>query len=382
MTCAPDGYERHCLTFNGTFPGPAIIADWGDNLIIHVTNNLEVNGTSIHWHGVRQLGSVEYDGVPGVTQCPIPPGQTFDYKFQVTQYGSSWYHSHFTLQYNDGLLGPLIFNGPATANYDVDLGVLFLQDWSHETVFPLWFTARLTSKAGVPPTLPNGLINGTNTYDCSGSTDSNCLGTGKKFETTFVSGRTYRIRLVNVAIEGHFQFSIDGHNLTVIANDFVPIVPFTTESVLIGIGQRYDIIVKANATPGNYWIRGGWQTTCLNNDNAADITGIVRYDPESTADPTSTGITVGTDCGDEPPTSLVPWLKLNVTNIRQVATEVLGFETTAGYFMWTLNSSSLLLNWSDPTLLQVFNHEDIFPTNYNVVAIEVGPTLSLSSFLN
>jgi FtsP/CotA-like multicopper oxidase with cupredoxin domain len=74
------------MTFNGTIPGPAIIADWGDNLVIHVTNNLEHNGTSIHWHGIRQLGSLEYDGVPGVTQCPIAPGDTLTYKFQASEY--------------------------------------------------------------------------------------------------------------------------------------------------------------------------------------------------------------------------------------------------------------------------------------------------------
>jgi FtsP/CotA-like multicopper oxidase with cupredoxin domain len=76
------------LTFNGTVPGPAIIADWGDNLVIHVTNNLQHNGTSIHWHGLRQLGSSEYDGVPGATQCPIAPGGGMTYRFRATQYGS------------------------------------------------------------------------------------------------------------------------------------------------------------------------------------------------------------------------------------------------------------------------------------------------------
>lgn len=64
------------MTFNGTVPGPAIIADWGDNLVIHVTNNMQDNGTSIHWHGLRQQNSTEYDGVPGVTQCPIAPGES------------------------------------------------------------------------------------------------------------------------------------------------------------------------------------------------------------------------------------------------------------------------------------------------------------------
>lgn len=47
-TLAPDGYERTVLCFNGTVPGPAIIADWGDELVIHVTNNLQHNGTAIH----------------------------------------------------------------------------------------------------------------------------------------------------------------------------------------------------------------------------------------------------------------------------------------------------------------------------------------------
>lgn len=175
------------------------------------------------------------DGVPGVSQCPIAPGDTLTYKFQATQYGTTWYHSHLTLQYGDGLQGPLIINGPATADYDEDLGLLFLQDWSHTPVSELWDSARL----GAPPSLANGLINGTNTYN----------GGGKKFSTVFESGTKYRIRLVNTAVDGHFQFSIDGHSFQVIANDLVPIVPYTTDSILVSIGQRYDIVVEANVSP-------------------------------------------------------------------------------------------------------------------------------------
>jgi FtsP/CotA-like multicopper oxidase with cupredoxin domain len=62
-TLAPDGYERYTMTFNGTIPGPALIGDWGDTFVIHVTNNLENNGTAIHWHGMRQLNNAEFDGV-------------------------------------------------------------------------------------------------------------------------------------------------------------------------------------------------------------------------------------------------------------------------------------------------------------------------------
>ncbi|KAE8441574.1 laccase, multicopper oxidase, benzenediol:oxygen oxidorectuctase [Mollisiaceae sp. DMI_Dod_QoI] len=364
-TAAPDGYERYILTFNGTSPGPAIIADWGDNLVIHVTNNLEVNGTSIHWHGIRQLNNTEYDGVPGVTQCPIAPGQTFTYKFQATQYGSTWYHSHFTQQYGDGLLGPLIINGPATADYDEDLGMLFLSDWSHIPASELWDTAR----QGAPPTLETGLINGTNTWDCTGSTDANCVGGGNKFQAVFESGKKYRIRIINSAIEAHFQYSIDGHNLTVIGMDLVPLVPYETDSVVISMGQRYDLIVEANAATNDYWMRAGWITACSTNDNPENITGIVRYDSTSTADPTTTSdVTIGSNCGDESLASLVPYLAMNVGNYSEINQGDLSF-AIGSYFTWTINSSSLYMNWSDPTIIRIFNNESIWPTDYNVVPL-------------
>jgi len=51
---------------------------------------------------------MQMDGVNGVTQCPIAPGSTFTYRWEVMQYGSAWYHSHYSDQYADGLLGPLV----------------------------------------------------------------------------------------------------------------------------------------------------------------------------------------------------------------------------------------------------------------------------------
>jgi FtsP/CotA-like multicopper oxidase with cupredoxin domain len=315
------------------------------------------------------LNSVEQDGVPGVTQCPIPPGESYIYEFQVTQYGSSWYHSHFSLQYADGLYGPLIFNGPATADYDEDLGVLFIGDWSHVGIDDLWLTARQV----VVPSMENGLINGTNTYDCTGSTDANCLRNGTKFEMTFDSGLTYRLRVIHEATEGHLEFSVDGHSFTVIATGFVPIVPYETDSVLISIGQRYDLLINANQTStssGDYWIRSGWQTGCAANQNADNITGILRYNSSSTADPTTAGITPSTDCGDEPLASLIPWLSLNVTNIPAIITEDFSF-SFGDYFTWIINSISFYTNWSDPTLLDIIEGASIFPTDYNIIDVEV-----------
>ena len=89
-TAAPDGVERVVLSVNGSVPGPTIIADWGDTVIVHVTNSMENNGTSIHWHGIRQNYTNYMDGVPSITQCPIAPGDSFTYQWRATQYGSSW----------------------------------------------------------------------------------------------------------------------------------------------------------------------------------------------------------------------------------------------------------------------------------------------------
>ena len=139
----------------------------------------------------------------------------------------TWYHSHYTLQYGDGLFGPIIIHGPATADYDEDVGLLTLSDWGHESAFMLWDTVQSTA---LPATLENGLINGTNTYGNSGS----------RYETVFKPGTKYRIRIVNTAIEGHFRFAIDEHTFTVIANDMVPLIPYQTDNVRVHLRLSED----------------------------------------------------------------------------------------------------------------------------------------------
>jgi len=71
---APDGVPRLMNVVNGQYPGPTIECNWGDTVVIHVQNNLENNGTSIHWHGLHQDMNSAMDGVPGVSQCT--PRQT------------------------------------------------------------------------------------------------------------------------------------------------------------------------------------------------------------------------------------------------------------------------------------------------------------------
>ncbi|KAI1355572.1 putative extracellular dihydrogeodin oxidase/laccase [Xylaria sp. FL0043] len=347
-TAAPDGVERVVLSVNGSVPGPTIIADWGDTVVVHVTNSLANNGTGIHFHGIRQNYTNPMDGVPSITQCPIAPGSSYTYTWKATQYGSSWYHSHFYVQAWDGVFGGILINGPATANYDEDLGSLFLNDWSHPTADD----EMLYALTNGPPTLENGLINGTNVYDDGGS----------RFETTFVSGTSYRLRLVNAGADTHFKFTIDNHTMQVIAMDFVPIVPYTTDVLAIAMGQRYDVIVTANATAGDYWMRAIAQTTCSNNDNADNIKGIVRYDSTSTADPTSVAwdAAADDDCNDEDMSTLVPYLAIDATDAPTGTEDDFDVQivTSGNSVLWEMGSASLVSEWNYPSLLQVYEGND------------------------
>lgn len=149
----PDG-----KVFNNTYPGPWIQACWGDTIQITVINKLQYNGTTIHWHGLRQHGTLEMDGVNGVTQCPIAPNDSFTYTFEAKQYGTSWYHSHYSLQYADGLLGPMTIYGPSSANWDEARTPMLVTDWSHRSAFRDFY--KETTGNPTFPKMNSVLING------------------------------------------------------------------------------------------------------------------------------------------------------------------------------------------------------------------------------
>jgi FtsP/CotA-like multicopper oxidase with cupredoxin domain len=155
------------------------------------------------------------DGANGVTECKIPaqadktrpltgsqgpiaPGETRQYKFRCTQFGTSWYHSHFSAQYGDGVVGTMIINGPATANYDEDLGVLPITDWFHETAFAMNWRALHGTRG--PPIPDNALINGV-----MKSPD----GTrGSYYKLKVKKGKKYRLRIINTSIDTHWHVSL------------------------------------------------------------------------------------------------------------------------------------------------------------------------------
>ncbi|KAM5352708.1 hypothetical protein ACJ41O_005430 [Fusarium nematophilum] len=106
---APDGFSRKMLLVNGQSPGPVLEIDQDDWVVVRVHNQSPQNIT-IHYHGIEMKGTPWSDGVPGVTQHAIEPGHSFNYKFEATQHGSYWYHSHFRGQIEDGLFGPIVIH--------------------------------------------------------------------------------------------------------------------------------------------------------------------------------------------------------------------------------------------------------------------------------
>ena len=86
-----DGRESHAIGINGTVPAPLIRLREGQNVRLHVVNDLDEE-TSIHWHGL--LVPFQMDGVPGISFPGIPARSTFTYEFPIIQSGTYWYHSH------------------------------------------------------------------------------------------------------------------------------------------------------------------------------------------------------------------------------------------------------------------------------------------------
>lgn len=352
-TLAPDGISRIALTVNGQLPGPLIEANWGDTVIVTVNNKLQDNGTSIHFHGIRQLNNSEYDGVPAITQCPIAPGDSMTYKWTATNYGTSWYHSHYAIQAWEGVVGPMIIHGPTSASWDEDLGTVMLQDWSHRTVDSMYDMEQDAVNGG-PRIMDNGLINGKNTWGVQGTTNQ----TGERFEfdKKFEPGKTYLIRIINAAIQATFKFYIDEHELEVINMDFTNIVPYKTNIVNIHIGQRYMLLVKAKAKPGNYWMRADNQRACSGNLQADDIKGIIRYAdaPDAKAVPTSTAYNYTGQCVDEPLASLVPTAPLNAFGQTQEFQKDITVSANADHmFRWYLSGTTFYSKYEDPTLVRV-----------------------------
>lgn len=115
-------------TYDGKFPGTEIRVKEGERLRVALKNNLP-EGASIHWHGIHQKGTSNMDGIPGLTQPPIPAGGTFVYDFTPNAPGTYFYHPHSGLQIERGLSAALIVEAKnETLAYDREY-TLVVDDW-------------------------------------------------------------------------------------------------------------------------------------------------------------------------------------------------------------------------------------------------------------
>ena len=133
------------------------------------------------------------------------------------------------------------------------------------------------------------------------------------------------------------------------------------------------MIVNASEATGNYWMRAIPQVTCSNNDNVDGILGIIRYDKTSTANPTTTGYNYTDSCDDVPLASLVPYFPLDAgsaTIEEDLAVTVA--EASDGIIYWYVANSTMGLDWSDPTLLQVYENVTTFRASENVYEVAEG----------
>ena len=168
--------------YNGVEPGPVLRLRQGTPFRAIVANGL-METTTVHWHGIRLPNSM--DGVPGLTQKPIKPGERFDYAFTPPDAGTFWYHSHDNglVQMGRGLAGALIVeeaNPPA-----VDRELLWtIQDW------------RLTGDAQIAPGFNNRME-----AAMDGRVGNTVTINGRVPDTVRVrAGERIRLRLLNAAI--------------------------------------------------------------------------------------------------------------------------------------------------------------------------------------
>ncbi|EXL41481.1 hypothetical protein FOCG_16285 [Fusarium oxysporum f. sp. radicis-lycopersici 26381] len=371
-TIAPDGYELGVILVNGQFPGPTIEANWGDTIQVTVSNDIENEGLAIHWHGFQQKTTPWEDGVPGITQCPIPPGKKFTYQFVAELYGTTWYHSHYSAQYSAGLFGPIVIYGPREKkNYDIDIGPILLNDWYHQEYFDL---VEAVMKPGSPGFVfsDSNLINGKMNFNCSSVSPGDntpCTSNAGVSKFHFKRGKTYRLRLINAGAEGLQRFSIDGHSMTVIANDFVPVEPYETKVVTLGIGQRSDILVKAKGDLDSYWMRSNISSKC-SLSRAPDALAAIYYDhADQNKEPESEPWDIpdpGT-CANDDLSLTKPIMKLSLPYADlTMDLEINSFKNESDVTLWSLGNVSFRANYNSPTLLlsKLGNHS--FEEQWNV----------------
>jgi len=219
--------------YNGSMPGPTIEVVEGDRVRFVVTNNLP-EATAVHWHGLEV--PLEMDGVPGVTQDPIPPGGRFIYEFTLHQHGTFFYHSHMPMQEMLGMIGLFVIHPrrPYAPRVARDFGLIF-QEWA---------------------ILPNNQTPNTLSMEFNWLTINGVAGPATT-PLLVRHGERVRLRMVNLGMD-HHPIHLHGHQWQVVGTEAGRIpesawIPANT--VLLGVAQARDVEFEARYL-------GDWMLHC------------------------------------------------------------------------------------------------------------------------
>ena len=228
------GQSVDAWTYNGGIPGPLIRLRVGDRLIVHFTNALP-EPTTVHWHGLRV--PLRMDGVPGVSQPPVKPGESFTYDFIVPDAGLFWYHPHVmsAAQVGFGLYGALLVEDPDDGVNVEDELVMVLSD------------IALNEKGALESAEAGGSI-----ANVFGREGPHVLLNGRKESMLQVrSDAPQRWRIVNAAKSRYFNLDLGGVMFRQIGGDG-GLQEYASERdmLLLAPGERADVIVTPRLKTG------------------------------------------------------------------------------------------------------------------------------------
>ncbi|BGP59358.1 hypothetical protein NBRC10512_005153 [Rhodotorula toruloides] len=319
-TGSPDGFDKPMLVVNGMYPGPTIEVNNDDRVVVNVTNAMS-NASAVHWHGLFQRGTPWFDGTNSVSQCGIPPGHSFLYNFTLDTFvGTTWWHSHYSTQYTDGLSGAfIVYNRteslPSTPSVDGELSIQ-LSDLYHRFSTDL-LTQYLSTNGmtgagysgttqGNEPVPDAGTINGVGQWGNS---------TSSYTDFTLEPNSTYRLRIGNHGSFAASRFSVDNHTLTVVEADGVLVEPYEVSGLVVQVAQRYSVILRTNETAGAYWMRHEVQQDAFTYTEPGfqgSQLGVIRYGVDNSTMPSSALISSDPGSGSSLPdldsTALVPYV--------------------------------------------------------------------------
>ena len=218
-------------SYENRIPGPEIRVRQGERVRIAVNNRLSEE-TTVHWHGIRAPNAM--DGVPGLTQPPIKPGEQFVYEFTPPDAGTFWYHPHADSlrQLGRGMAGALIVEEPEPIAVDREI-LWVISDW------------RLTSDAQIASGFGNMMEAG-----MAGRVGNTVTVNGAIIDEVPVrAGERIRLRLVNCALARIMALRFEGHRPVVIAIDGQPCEPHEADRLLLGPAMRIDVMLDMQGEP-------------------------------------------------------------------------------------------------------------------------------------